>query len=57
MKVFCICLEDELYSRIKCSEMIVDKDGILLAALDGGQYVAMYKEWSYWVEEGHEVTE
>lgn len=57
MKIFTICQTYETYTRIKCKEIVVDQDGVLLARIEHGVDVAMFKEWSYWVEEGYEVIE
>jgi len=59
LKNFTICLDSEceLFTKIRCKELIVDKDGILLASLGPDEFVAMYKEWTYWINDTFEVIE
>ena len=57
LKDFTVCLSYEIYTKIRCKEMLVDKDGILLASLGADEFVAMFKEWQYWVNDTFEVIE
>lgn len=55
MKEFTICQTYESWNKIKCDKIEVDRDGILLAFVEGERIVAMFKEWAYWIEDDYEV--